>query len=169
MLAITLSAYPQKDLGDTILSNIDSQVSLSLLPKTDNNTMNNRLVQCQSREQSFTAAPARALTQGRCLLWKRSLLLGHATSQATVMCCCSTSQLETVSPISLQCSWIPLPKSPFFLCTDGNCIKHRQWLSPLRTMKTPKWQVIMQAQKQQKQSTEENNVYENPLSLLIQA
>lgn len=150
MLAITLSAYPQKDLGDTILSNIDSQVSLSLLPKTDNNTMNNRLVQCQSREQSFTAAPARAHTQGRCLLWKRSLLLGHATSQATVMCCCSTSQLETVSPISLQCSWIPLPKSPFFLCTDGNCIKHRQWLSPLRTMKTPKWQVIMQAQKQQK-------------------
>lgn len=68
MLAITLSAYPQKDLGDTILSNIDSQVSLSLLPKTDNNTMNNRLVQCQSREQSFTVAPARALTQGRCLL-----------------------------------------------------------------------------------------------------
>lgn len=54
---LTLSVYPQKDIGKTILSTTDSQVSLSLLSETDNNRTSNRLVQCQCRQQSPSEAP----------------------------------------------------------------------------------------------------------------
>lgn len=65
-------------------------------------------------------------------------------------------------------AWISL-----FLSTDENkpnCTNHRRWLSPLGAMKTClNGRSCCKHRSCKKQSTEENNVCENPLSLLIQA
>lgn len=73
---------------------IDSHVRFSLLPKTDNNAMNNSSEQCHGSQQFlFWKAPP---TEGRCLLWTRSLLPSWPSARPGT-CCSSSSWLEAIS------------------------------------------------------------------------
>lgn len=104
---LTLSVYPKKDIGKTILSSIDFQVSLSLLSQTDNNRMTNRSVQCQCRQQLSFPNPLTGLPpEVLCLQ------LGHQPDHGGLWLV--FSWLETASPVPLEFSSVTLLESPFF-------------------------------------------------------
>lgn len=101
-------AYPQKDLGKTVLSSVDSQVRLSLLSKTDNNRTTNRLMGCQRRQQSSSQPPDRAPTWGP----PRSLAGLSAGPRWPVAGCLLGWRLS----LPCHCGSLQLvhPESPFF-------------------------------------------------------
>lgn len=99
------SVYPQKHISRTILSTIDSQVSLGLLSKTG--------ITARLTDWSSASADSTPLLNPRLGSHLRSLFFSWVISQITAACGW-WSRLETVSPMALLFTSVTLTESPFF-------------------------------------------------------